>query len=167
VLHRRSTGELFSSGGSLTRGGRAYHRTATEAETTTAVDWVDGAIVMYSRAALDAVGWLKEEYFLYFEDVEIGWRLRKHGYLVVVENGTKAYQEPGAHPTYLGIRNMTLFARESGIPHLRSLGSAARRTLEDSAVAVLHGHLPPLAAAWRGRRDGMRGRTGKPSHQPA
>ena len=168
VLYRRSTGEIFSAGGLLTSGGRAYHRTATGAATgVTAVDWVDGAIVMYSRSALDEVRWLKEEYFLYFEDVEIGWRLRAHGYLVVVENGTKAYQEPGAHPTYLGIRNMTLFAQESGIPRLRSWGSVARRTLEDGAVAMLHGHLPPVAAAWRGRRDGMRGRSGKPDERPA
>lgn len=157
---------LFSAGGVLTANGRAYHRTVLPApdigaSATATVDWVDGAVVMYARAALESIEWLDERYFLYFEDVDTAWRMARTGYRTVVSLEEQAYQDPGTHPPYLGIRNMTLFARSADIPYWRTALAVARRIVEESIVAILRGHLPPLAACIRGWRDGINGVRGK------
>lgn len=168
VLMRGSRPDtVFSSGGRLTKGGRAAHLTSLPVVTDSgvpwsAVDWIDGAIIMYRRAALDAIDWLDERYFLYFEDVDTAWRMRAEGYDTVVVADSKAFQEPGAHPTYLGIRNMTLFAQRAGIAPARNMGAVLRRVAEESVVAILARRRPPLGAAYRGWNDGRRGISGKP-----
>lgn len=154
---------VFSAGGVLTVGGRALHRTTDDDVAPHPVDWADGAIVMYRRAALDAIDWLSKEYFLYFEDVDTAWRMRQAGWSTLVVPAAIAYQQPGTHPMYLGIRNMTLFARHAQIPLLPHLGAVTRRVAEEAAARMLRGRRPELVSAWRGWRDGRRGRGGKPA----
>jgi len=43
-------------------------------------DWLNGTSLLLSRAALEDVGLLDESYFLYWDDVEMGLRLRNHGW---------------------------------------------------------------------------------------
>ena len=163
VLHWSSAPErVFSAGGFLTRGGRGGHLGFPLSNRPYPVDWVDGAIVMYRIAALDSVDWISEDYFLYFEDVDTAWRMREAGFKTLIVPSTIARQEPGAHPMRLGIRNMTLFARKSGIRPLRQACAVARRVAEESAAAMLRGRRPHPVDAWRGWRDGRRGITGKP-----
>lgn len=50
-----------------------------------AVEWVVAACFAVRRDAFDAVGGLDESYFLYFEDVDFGVRLRRAGYTVVYD----------------------------------------------------------------------------------
>lgn len=154
---------VFSAGGALSSGGRASHYTATLADTPYAVDWVDGAIVLYRAASLEAISWLEEDYFLYFEDVDTAWRMDKAGIETFVDPRTIARQEPGAHPLYLGVRNMTLFAKRAGIPFPRHSAAIARRVVEESVAAMRRGSLPRLDQAWKGWRDGRRGVSGKPA----
>lgn len=156
---------VFSAGGGLTRGGRAFHELAVPDDDRT-VRWLDGAIVMFRRSALDAIGWISEDYFLYFEDVDTGWRLEEHGYSNVAVAGAVARQEPGPHPPYLGIRNMTLFARTARLPRIAATGAVLRRIAEESVVAVRRMQPPPLVRCVRGWRDGLRRRTGKPAAWP-
>jgi len=154
---------VFSAGGRLTAGGRAWNSTVPASATQPyPVDWVDGAIVMYDTVALDAIGGMDERYFLYFEDVDTAWRLARAGRSTVIVPTAVAYQQPGTHPLYLGIRNMTLFARVAGIPRWRSAPAVMRRVAEEATWAVLHGRRPALGAAWRGWRDGRRGLSGHP-----
>lgn len=153
---------IFSAGGYLTPGGRGGHLTQPRTAQPYPVDWVDGAIVMYRTSALDAIGWISEDYFLYFEDVDTAWRMRQLGLDTVVVPSALARQQPGAHPMYLGIRNMTLFARTAGIPPLRQAGAVLRRVAEESVGGLLRGRAPHPIQAWRGWRDGRRGITGKP-----
>ena len=49
------------------------------------VDWVSGAAVWLRRAALDQVGGWDERYFMYVEDVDLCWRLRRAGWRVAYE----------------------------------------------------------------------------------
>jgi N-acetylglucosaminyl-diphospho-decaprenol L-rhamnosyltransferase len=49
------------------------------------VEWVVGACMVVSRAAFEAVGGFDERYFLYFEDVDFGVRLRQSGYSIVYD----------------------------------------------------------------------------------
>lgn len=167
IIYRASSPQtLFSAGGVLTKSGRAYHLQNLPApddgsSMSATVDWVDGAIVLYSVKALESIGWLDERYFLYFEDVDTAWRMRQRGFRTIVCLGERAFQDPGAHPPYLGMRNMTLFAKKAGIPAWRNAAAVAYRTAEESTVAITHKHLPPLRSSLRGWRDGHRGMHGK------
>ncbi|MEU1972507.1 glycosyltransferase family 2 protein [Microbacterium sp. NPDC019599] len=156
--------KVFSAGGRLTRWGRAWNTvepaSATEPYT---VDWADGAIVLFDVAALQAIGGMDESYFLYFEDVDTSWRLRRAGFATTVSPDVIAYQQPGAHPMYLGIRNMALFSSRAGIAAPASALATARRVAEESLVRVLRRRRPELGAAWRGWRDGRRGVSGHPA----
>jgi N-acetylglucosaminyl-diphospho-decaprenol L-rhamnosyltransferase len=49
------------------------------------VEWVVGACMVVSRTAFEAVGGFDERYFLYFEDVDFGVRLRQAGYAIVYD----------------------------------------------------------------------------------
>src|SRR6185503_19865087 len=46
------------------------------------VDWIDGACLMLRRKALDQVGLFDEQFFMYSEDEDLCFRLRKHGWIV-------------------------------------------------------------------------------------
>lgn len=46
------------------------------------VDWIDGACLMLRRAALDEIGLFDERFFMYSEDEDLCFRLRKQGWLV-------------------------------------------------------------------------------------
>ena len=46
------------------------------------VEWANGACLMVRRALLQQLGGLDEEFFMYFEDVDLCWRLRQQGYRV-------------------------------------------------------------------------------------
>lgn len=45
-------------------------------------DWVSGAFIMIRREVLETVGLLDEGYFLYFEEVDYCWRVKKAGWQV-------------------------------------------------------------------------------------
>lgn len=154
---------IFSAGGVLTRGGRATHLVVARGTDPYPVDWVDGAVVLYRRDALQAVDWLDERYFLYFEDVDTAWRMSRAGLSTLVAPAAQARQEPGSHPIRLGIRNMTLFARRAHIPFPLHVLAVARRIGEHAAAEILRRRPPGLGDAWRGWRDGRRGIGGTPS----
>jgi N-acetylglucosaminyl-diphospho-decaprenol L-rhamnosyltransferase len=51
------------------------------------VDWLSGAAVWLRRSALQSVGGWDEHYFMYGEDIDLGWRLRRLGWRVAYEPG--------------------------------------------------------------------------------
>lgn len=53
-----------------------------EATVSAKVDWVTGAVMMVRRAAIDSVGSLDESYFLYWEDLDWCYRMRRAGWSV-------------------------------------------------------------------------------------
>ncbi len=165
ILHLASHPDrMFSAGGQLSSSGRGSHLAAPVSATEAyPVDWLDGAIVMLSARALEEIGWIAEEYFLYFEDVDTGWRLNQAGWRCLIVPTAIAYQQPGAHPSYLGMRNMALFSRKAGIPAWRSLAGATLRALRVGLGNLRRGRSPELIVAWRGWRDGRAGLSGKPT----
>ena len=48
-------------------------------DTTRCVDWIHMVFLMISRRALDRVGNLDERFFMYGEDTDFGWRLKRAG----------------------------------------------------------------------------------------
>lgn len=55
-------------------------------DTGLALDYVTGAAVLLRREALDQVGLLAEEYFMYFEETDLCWRLHEAGWYCHVIN---------------------------------------------------------------------------------
>lgn len=161
VLHfTNQPSRVFSAGGKLSASGRASHLAAPLSNHPYPVDWLDGAIVMYRVEALDAIDWLDERYFLYFEDVDTSWRLAQAGWKNLIVPGVLASQQPGAHPPYLGMRNMALFARKAGISRFKHLGAVVPRLTRESLSRIRRGKKPELGQALRGLRDGYAGKSG-------
>ncbi|MGQ9602714.1 MAG: glycosyltransferase [bacterium] len=53
------------------------------------VDWVIGACLMVRRSAFESVGGMDERFFLYFEDVDWCYRMRKNGWQVYYVHSAK------------------------------------------------------------------------------
>ena len=51
------------------------------------VEWISGAAMWLRRSALESVGGWDERYFMYVEDVDLCWRLRRLGWRVAYEPG--------------------------------------------------------------------------------
>jgi N-acetylglucosaminyl-diphospho-decaprenol L-rhamnosyltransferase len=66
------------------------------------VDWVSGACVLLRREAFDSVGGFDEGYFMYVEDLDLCWRLRRAGWRVLFEPAATVVHHQGlstaAHP---------------------------------------------------------------------
>ncbi|ACQ79254.1 glycosyl transferase family 2 [Beutenbergia cavernae DSM 12333] len=59
---------------------RLHDGTTTRADVTTARHpWLSGACLAFGREAWDLVGGFSSEYFLYWEDVDLSWRMREAG----------------------------------------------------------------------------------------
>ncbi|MSO37984.1 MAG: glycosyltransferase family 2 protein [Acidimicrobiia bacterium] len=64
---------------------RAYRELDADPEIPRDVDWLSGAAVWLRRDALDVVGGWDEEYFMFFEDVDLCRRLNEAGWRVSYE----------------------------------------------------------------------------------
>jgi N-acetylglucosaminyl-diphospho-decaprenol L-rhamnosyltransferase len=60
------------------------------------VDWVSGALMYLRRSALDSVGGWDERYFMYMEDFDLCWRLRRLGWRVAYEPSGHVVHVQGA-----------------------------------------------------------------------
>jgi N-acetylglucosaminyl-diphospho-decaprenol L-rhamnosyltransferase len=76
------------------RWSRRYLR--TEAEDAGPVDWVSGAFFAARRQAWDHVGGFDEDYFMFMEDVDLCWRLRRAGWDVRYEPTARVTHLEGA-----------------------------------------------------------------------
>lgn len=75
---------------------RRYRETGADPARPRDVDWLSGAALWLRRAALDDVGGWDERYFMYVEDVDLCWRLRRAGWRV-------AYEPAGTVEHLLGV----------------------------------------------------------------
>jgi len=60
------------------------------------VAWVSGACLMTSREALEKVGGFDEKFFLYFEDIDLCYRIREQGLRVVFFPQARIFHAGGA-----------------------------------------------------------------------
>jgi GT2 family glycosyltransferase len=131
-----------------------------------------GALMAVSREAIEAVGMLDEELFLYAEDVDWALRVRRTGMQVVFAPEARAWHRVSAstggeaastHTLYYGVRN-TVIVLERRRP-LGALGTALRRVAILGSF-YLHALTRPdrgraLEAVRTGFRDAREGRLGE------
>lgn len=61
-----------------------------------AVDWAIGAFMLVRRDAFDAVGGFDEAHWMYAEDLDLGWRLRRAGWVTRYEPRARVRHAAGA-----------------------------------------------------------------------
>jgi GT2 family glycosyltransferase len=104
------------------------------------VDWVSGACMMVRREAFEAVGGMDEQFFLYWEDADLCFRLRQAGWLTIYN--------PVAGVTHLTGRSSALARKQSLIAFHRSAfryylkhGGRLRRVISPVIFLALSGRL--------------------------
>jgi len=83
-----------------------------EGTETRVVDWVSGALMMFRREALDAVGGFDPGYFMFLEDVDVCFRLKRLSWRSVYAP-IAALTHSGAHATKKNMSEMVTIHHES------------------------------------------------------
>lgn len=163
---------VFSAGGWIQDGtwDTRHHREPTElaawsGQPPRTVDWLDGCCWLVRTAALDAVGLLDEDFFLYFEEFDMHRRLVAAGWELACVPAAVAWQESGGKPDYLWARNrLRVLARHA--PRralLRDLARIAVRALRAVIGRVRRDDIDvPARAQVAAVRDFLLGRYGPP-----
>jgi N-acetylglucosaminyl-diphospho-decaprenol L-rhamnosyltransferase len=76
----------------------ARYRVRPDHLETADAGWLSGSCVLVRRSAFDAIGGFDDSYFMYFEDVDLGFRLGRAGFRNVYEPAAAA-EHAGAHTT--------------------------------------------------------------------
>jgi GT2 family glycosyltransferase len=177
VILRESDGRIESRGVRVDLGrGRVrlegHGQAATDLSGVVAAEALSGAAMMISRAALERVGPLDEDYFFSFEEIDWCVRARKAGFgLGVVLHararhaGSQTIGRSSPDRLYYGARNHVRAAEK-----LEPRRGAARWARRAAILALGFGHAlrqrdVPRSSAWRavldGSRDAWQGRAGR------
>lgn len=145
------------------------------------VDWIEGCCMLLRPEAVRAVGGFDEDYFLYFEEIDLCHRLGDADWAVRVVPGASVLHPKSAgalppHYFYYMTRNAYRFWRKNfGLGPWRPALETLRSTLWLGVLALgamlvparwteARGRLRDVrlqvAGAWAGTRDHLRSRTG-------
>ena len=113
---------------------RAYRRDAESTVVRRDAGWLSGACLLVRRAAFNELGGFDDGYFMYFEDVDLGYRLGKAGYRNVYE--------PSASVTHTGAHSTTSDSERM----IRTHHESARRFLSKKYAGAI---LWPIRASLR------------------
>jgi GT2 family glycosyltransferase len=75
---------------------RTHHLRLNQGDQDCGVDWLEGACLMLRRAAFDEVGGFDETFFMYSEDEDLCFRLRRRGWAVCFSAKAEVWHQGGA-----------------------------------------------------------------------
>jgi len=144
---------------------RTVERDRGQYEEPADVFWGSGAALLLRRSALDEVGLLDERFFMHMEEIDLCWRLRRAGYRIVYEPGSRVFHIGGAsldgsHPrkVYYNVRNSLLMVYKNGACPQWARRLSVRIALDSAAAIrfIVTGHPRTAAAIARAHRDAHR-----------
>jgi N-acetylglucosaminyl-diphospho-decaprenol L-rhamnosyltransferase len=91
---------------------RAYRRDTESSAHARETGWLSGACMLVRRSAFSTLGGFDEGFFMYFEDVDLGYRLGKAGYINMYEPAAVVIHS-GAHSTTTDSARMVRAHHES------------------------------------------------------
>jgi len=139
------------------------------------VDAFCGAAALLRRSALDAVGLFDRDFFMYFEDTDLSWRLRSHGYKLLYQPRSRirhlhATSSVEWSPlfTFHVVRNKLLMIAKNGGPtaFARALAGEVRSTAALLRQIWRSGHEPMRQNARRELRTRLRAYASLIGHLP-
>jgi N-acetylglucosaminyl-diphospho-decaprenol L-rhamnosyltransferase len=130
-----------------------YRQLDADPDRPRVVDWISGAALWLRRTSLDAIGGWDERYFMYLEDVDLCWRLRRAGWDIAYEPEAVVWHVQGASTSRRPYR-MLLEHHRSAWRYARRRMTGVRRVLLPFAALFLafRGGLAMCAHAVRARR---------------
>ena len=140
------------------------------------VFWATGAALMLRRSALDEVGLLDERFEMHMEEIDLCWRLQRHGYRVRVNPESTVYHIGGAslpqespRKTYYNFRNSLLLLYKNLPPNAWRRTMALRSACDLAALgrALVSGELREAWAIIRAYRDAARMRAAYNRDRPS
>jgi len=166
------TGAVRTVGGtgfSMWRLRCTWSRDVAGAGTVTTHDFVQGAMVLFTRRALRAGIAMDERLFLYYEEADLGFQLRRAGLRAYVAHDVRVRHKSDARfldlrSGYYAQRNRVYLVRKYGRPYHLWWHVAYAMLVElpvKVAVRSVQGHGAYACACVRGFRDGLAGRTGR------
>lgn len=93
------------------------------------VDWTTGACMLVRRAAIDQVGGMDEDFFLYYEDVDWCRRMRTAGWQVLVEPTSLCVHhlgKSGGGPSPLAQQSLERYCSKYGLRGLTAYSRLSR-----------------------------------------
>lgn len=123
ILKRENPDYIFSDGEKLNinEGCKTSHKNHNYlkkeclAEVSYDIDYIDGSCVLLSVAGIKELGYLPEEYFLYFEETDWCFNAKRRGWKLVVNTTVNAYNhtsKKGKVFNYYYNRNKLLFCKK-------------------------------------------------------
>lgn len=94
------------------------------------VDWIKGACIMARRQAIDAVGLMDENYFLYFEEIDLCNRVRKGGWKVCYTPEARMIHYEGKSTTINSDKAMIEYRKSQLYFYKKHYGSFHMRMLK-------------------------------------
>lgn len=171
-----ATGRLFSAGGRVDWStAEASHLQSADVPVKGApydVAWIDGSCMMVSVDAACRLGGFSEEFFLYWEEVDMCVRARKAGYRCLVEPRTTIVHLGSqtvrhTHMHHLMLRNTVLFMRRNAssrrntafvgrllfwlVPRFMYRRTKGRANVAETGAIIVRAVAWNISDAWRKR----------------
>lgn len=124
------------------------------------IHYITGASILIRRAVLEEVGFFDKGFFMYWEDADYCFRVRKAGWKLMVAQDAKVWHKESASlgkrnpvlDTYFSASTIRFLRRYASVPALPILIGVGGKLLR----RVLTGDWERVRAVWRGVADAVR-----------
>jgi N-acetylglucosaminyl-diphospho-decaprenol L-rhamnosyltransferase len=156
LVHSPSGGRVWSMGGGIGRlTGMPFHlrntsRRPSRSRPADSRDWLDGAFCLYRAGVLEEL-LFREDFVMYFEEVDLHRRIRAAGRDVLWVSDAVVSQASSGVPPYLLARNLQIFLSTHGRLWQRIVGAphaALRHMLRHAGQTGRRHRAADLASGW-------------------